>query len=361
VTPLAERLARQIAATGPMPLADYMAACLTDPDHGYYTTQDPFGRAGDFTTAPEISQMFGEMVALCLAQAWMDQGTPTQAVLAELGPGRGTLMADMLRCLTSVPGARDTLDVHFVEASPTLRDRQASAIAPATATWHGTVADLPEAPLFLVANEFLDALPIRQFRRSDTGWQEVMVGLDDAGHLCPGLSPSAPIAALDHRLADTRPGDVVEICPALPGIMAEIAGRIVRHGGVALFIDYGDWAGIGDTFQAVRRHAVTEPFAEPGLADLTAHVDFAAISGAARKAGAAVTAMVPQGVFLERLGITARAQALARGLAGDALDNHVAAHRRLTHPAAMGQLFKVIAIHPPGTALPPGLHAQGAA
>ena len=360
MTPLADRLARQIAMTGPITLADYMAACLMDPVHGYYTTRPPFGREGDFTTAPEISQMFGEMVALCLAQAWMDQGAPAPAVLAELGPGRGTLMADILRTLRSVPGAEAAFGVHLVEASPALRDRQAEAIAPRQATWHATVDDLPEAPLFLVANEFLDALPIRQFRRVEGGWQEVMVGLGGDGRLEPGLSPAAPVAALDHRLADTRPGEMVEFCPALPGIIAAVAGRIARRGGAALFLDYGGWAGTGDTFQAVRGHATANPFAEPGHADLTAHVDFAAVAMAARDAGARATAMVPQGVFLERLGITARAQALARGLSGAALDNHVAAHRRLTHPDAMGHLFKVIAIHPQAAPLPPGLQPLGA-
>jgi len=360
MTDLARRLARQIAATGPITLADYMAACLLDPEHGYYTTRPPFGAAGDFTTAPEISQMFGEMLALCLAQCWIDRGRPAPAVLAELGPGRGTLMADMLRTLAAVPGAREALAVHMVEAAPALRARQAEAIAPARATWHDHVAALPEAPLFLVANEFLDALPIRQFRRAGDGWQEVMVGLDPAGRLAPGLSPAAPVAALAHRLADTQDGAVVELCPALPGICAKVAGRIARHGGAALIIDYGGWAGTGDTFQAVRAHAPADPFAAPGAADLTAHVDFAAIATAARAAGAEASAMSPQGLFLERLGITARAEALARRLTGAARDNHVAAHRRLTHPDGMGELFKVIAIHPPGTPPPPGLDPLGA-
>ena len=354
MTPLGQRLARRIAQTGPIPLADYMAACLTDPEGGYYTTGLPFGAAGDFTTAPEISQMFGEMLGLSLMQAWVDQGRPAPAVLAELGPGRGTLMADLRRTLAALPGAAAAMAVHLVEVSPRLRAAQAAALAPAVPAWHDHVADLPEAPLFLVANEFLDALPIRQFRRVAGGWREVMVGCDDAGRLVPGLAPPSSPGFLADR-TDVPEGAIVEHCPALPAIVAEVAGRIARHGGAAIFVDYGGWAGSGDTFQAVQAHAPADPFAEPGRADLTAHVDFAAVAAAARAAGAAATAMVPQGVFLERLGITARAEVLAARLTGAARDNHVAAHRRLTHPEAMGQLFKVIAIHPADAPPPPGL------
>ena len=358
MTPLGHRIARRIAQTGPITLADYMAACLTDPAEGYYTTAIPFGAAGDFTTAPEISQMFGEMLGLCLLQAWVDQGRPAPALLAEPGPGRGTLMADIRRTMAALPGAAGALAIHLVELSPRLRAAQASALAPAVPVWHDSVADLPEAPLFLVANEFLDALPIRQFRREAGGWREVMVGCDDAGRLVPGLAPPASYGFLAGR-TDVPEGAVVEYCPALPGIVAEVAGRIARHGGAAVFVDYGGWAGTGDTFQAVQAHAPAGPFAEPGRADLTAHVDFAAVAAAAHAAGVAATAMVPQGVFLERLGITARAGALAARLTGTARDNHVAAHRRLTHPDAMGQLFKVIAIHPADAPAPPGLAPWG--
>lgn len=353
MTPLGQRIARRIAQTGPITLADYMAACLTDPDGGYYTTATPFGAAGDFTTAPEISQMFGEMLGLCLLQAWVDQGRPA-GVLGELGPGRGTLMADIRRTFAALPGATGALALHLVEVSPRLRASQAEALAPALPVWHDGVAGLPEAPLFLVANEFLDALPIRQFRRAAEGWREVMVGCDDSGRLAPGLAPPVSPGFLADR-TDVAEGAVVEHCPALPAVLAEVAGRIARHGGAAIFVDYGDWAGTGDTFQAVQAHAPADPFAEPGRADLTAHVDFAAIAAAARAAGAEATAMVPQGVFLERLGITARAEALARRMTGEPRDNHVAAHRRLTHPDTMGQLFKVIAIHPADAPAPPGL------
>lgn len=354
MTPLAALLARRIALQGPMALSDYMAECLLNPDHGYYATRDPFGQAGDFVTAPEISQMFGEMLGLCLAQSWLDQGRPARFTLAELGPGRGTLMADILRAIRAVPGMAEAAQVHLVEASTSLRRVQAGRLATYEVTWHDTVECLPEAPLFLVANEFFDALPIRQFERRGAAWAERQVGLGADGALVPGLSPAAPLAALAHRLGDTREGDIVETCPAAPPIAAAIAGRIARCGGVVLVIDYGGWHSLGDTFQALRAHQSEDPFAHPGEADLTAHVDFEPIASAARTAGAAASALTPQGVLLERLGIAARAQTLARGLSGAALESHIAAHRRLTHPAEMGSLFQTLAIYPASAALPPG-------
>jgi len=354
MTPLAELLARRIAADGPMRLSDYMAECLLHPAHGYYATRDPFGAAGDFTTAPEISQMFGEMLGLCLAQAWLDQGRPTPFALAEIGPGRGTLMADMLRAMRAVPDMVPAAEVHLVEASPTLRERQAATLAGHGPHWHDRIEDLPDLPLFLVANEFFDALPIRQFERREGGWAERQVGLRD-GKLAPGLGPVTPYPALAERLMDTAPGEIVETCPALPGIAGEIGRRISARGGAAVILDYGGWHSRGDTFQALKGHMPVDPFGEPGEADLTAHVDFEALALAFAEAGARATAMVPQGIFLERLGITARAQALARNMAGAALASHIAAHRRLTHPEEMGELFKVIACYPPGTFPPPGL------
>lgn len=347
MTPLAQILGARIAATGPITVADYMAECLLHPQHGYYTTRTPFGREGDFITAPEISQMFGEILGLALGQAWLDQGAPANAVLAEIGPGRGTLMADILRVFAKLPGG-DALSPHLIEASPALRTEQARRVP--NATWHDTIAQLPEGPVFLVANEFFDALPIRQFRRAADGWAERMVGLQD-NRLTLGLAPSGPRPELAARLTDTTPGDVVETCaPALP-VMTEIARRIACHGGAALIVDYGGWHSLGDTLQAVRQHARDEVLAHPGAADLTAQVDFEPLAEAARLAKAVASDLIPQGVFLERLGITARAQALARRLDGAALDAHVAAHRRLTHPDEMGTLFKVLGVSPP--AAPP--------
>ena len=353
MTPLGERLIRRIAATGPITLADYMADCLLDPAHGYYTTRDPLGAAGDFTTAPEISQMFGELVGLSLAQTWMDQGSPAPFVLAELGPGRGTLMADALRATRGVPGFHAALRLWLVETSPVLRARQAERLAGAhPVAWAGAVAELPEAPLFLIANEFFDALPVRQFQRDGAQWRERQVGLSGGGLTLGLAAPSAP-PELEHRLDDTPEGGIVELRPAAAGIMAQLAERILPHGGAALVIDYGGWRSRGDTVQAVRGHAPEDILANPGQADLTAHVDFEALAAAAP--ALALHGPVPQGVFLERLGITPRAERLATGLTGDALNSHVAAHRRLTHPEEMGSLFQAAGFTPPGAAPPPGL------
>ncbi|MDJ0627484.1 MAG: SAM-dependent methyltransferase [Rhodobacter sp.] len=353
MTPLAELLTRRIAATGPITVADYMAECLLHPRHGYYTTRDPLGAGGDFITAPEISQMFGELIGLCLAQAWLDQGAPAPFTLAELGPGRGTLMADLLRAAGAVPGFAAAAQVHLVEASPTLRTCQRETLAGTPVTWLESTQDLPDAPLFLIANEFFDALPIRQFQRSETAWRERQIGLSNE-RLSFGLSAPAPLADLDHRLADTSQGDVIESSPTAGPVIEAIAYRIACHGGVALIIDYGDWRSQGDTLQAARAHEPEDPLASPGLADLSAHVDFEALAKAAPDV--AHSRLTTQGVFLERLGITARAQALAAKLSGDALTAHIATHRRLTHPQEMGSLFKTLALFPHGTPPPPGLN-----
>ena len=349
MTTLADLLKRRIATTGPITLADYMSEALLHPEHGYYTTRDPLGATGDFVTSPEISQMFGEMIGLCLAQAWMDQGRPN-GVLAELGPGRGTLMQDILRATKGVAGFHDALDLHLVEASPVLRAAQSARLP--NPTFHADVSTLPDAPLFLVANEFFDALPVRQFQRDGTGWRERMIGLE-GDTLTIGLSAAAPLALLEHRLADTKDGDIVELCPALPAIMGQIGERIGTHGGAALIIDYGDWRSQGDTLQALRGHQPVDPLHAPGTADLTTHVDFEVITQSA--APARFTRITPQGVFLERLGITQRAQSLAQSMSGDALESHIAAHRRLTHPSEMGDLFKVVGIYPDANTPPAGL------
>ncbi|MCU4653628.1 SAM-dependent methyltransferase [Roseibacterium sp. SDUM158016] len=349
---LKDRLLARIARTGPLTLAEYMTECLLHPEHGYYTRRDPLGRAGDFITAPEVSQMFGELIGLWLAQVWLDQGAPEEVALVELGPGRGTLMADALRATARVPGFHDALRLHLVEASPHLRKVQQTALAPHAPRFHDTVDSVPDLPLLLVANEFFDALPIRQFQRAkgDT-WHERVVGARD-GALVMGLAPATPFAALEGRLADTAEGQIVETCTPAEAIAGGVGRRIANHGGAALIVDYGDAESIGDTFQAMAGHAPTDPLADPGGADLTAHVAFGPLARAARPARA--TSLVPQGVFLERLGITARAQALAHGLSGPALESHIAAHRRLTHPEEMGNLFRVLAIVPDTAAAPPG-------
>lgn len=351
MTALAEKLKARIAATGPLTLADYMADCLMDPLHGYYATRDPFGTRGDFTTAPEISQMFGELVGLCLAQSWLDQGAPAPFVLAEPGPGRGTLMADISRATRGVPGFHAAARVHLIEASPTLRGLQRDRLEGLPVSWHDTAETLPDAPLWLVANEFFDALPIRQFQRDGAHWRERVVGLRD-GALVLGLSDPAPRPELAHRLADTTTGDIVETCPASVPVMAAIQTRIAARGGAALIIDYGGWRSLGDTFQALRGHASAPPLAHPGEADLTAHVDFEALARAAP--GLTHSALTPQGTLLKRLGIDARAAKLAQNLHGAALETHQSAHHRLTDAAEMGTLFKALALVAPGAPLPPG-------
>lgn len=333
-------IAAQIAATGPLRLSDYMALCLLHPEHGYYTTREPFGTGGDFVTAPDISQMFGELLGLWLAQCWLDQGRPAPFTLAELGPGRGVLTDDMLRATKAVPGFHGALRLHLVEASPRLRALQAERLAACAPTFHDHVDSLPEAPLFLIANEFFDALPIRQFHRDGNRWRETVVGLDGE-RLVLGLAPPVAIPGLAGE-------GIVETCPAAGPIMARIGGLIARHGGAGLIADYGAWGSRGDTFQAMRGHARADPLADPGKADLTAHVDFAALAAAAGCA----TAFTTQGALLTALGIGARADRLARGLSGDALRQHRDAADRLTNPARMGDLFKVLALLPAGHPAP---------
>lgn len=342
----------QIAAAGPMRLDAYMSACLMHPEHGYYSTRDPFGVAGDFTTAPEISQMFGELVGLSLAQAWLDQGEPAPFALVELGPGRGTLMADMLRATRRVPGFSDAVRVHLVEASPALRARQADSLAGLEPAWHDSVGTLPDLPLFGIGNEFFDALPVRQFQRVADGWCERLVGAQDET-LALGLGAKRTEPALDHRLQDTKDGDVVEWCPAAEAVVSGISAQLARQGGAFLVIDYGDWRSLGDTIQAVRSHEPVGLFETPGAADLSAHVDFEALARATAK-GAAYSKLTPQGVFLDRLGITIRAQALAQAMTPDQLETHHAAFRRLTDADEMGTLFKVMAYYPDAAAPPPG-------
>ncbi len=348
---LFDRIAARIRSDGPVSVADYMSDCLLHPEFGYYATRDPLGEAGDFITAPEISQMFGELIGLALAQAWMDQGRPARFALAELGPGRGTLLADVLRATRTVPGFAAAAELWLVEASETLRAKQAETLAAYSPRWIATASDLPDLPLFLIANEFFDALPVRQFVRDGDGWRERRVGLTD-GRLSFGLAQRQAQPVLNHRLEDTRDGDLVEICPPAGPVVQEITRRIADHGGSALIIDYGDWRSLGNTLQALRSHAPADPLEGPGQADLTAHVDFEALATAAC---CQHTRLTPQGVFLERLGITDRARALAAGAGDGAQDGIVAAHRRLTHPDEMGNLFKVLGFLPAHAAAPPGL------
>ncbi len=348
---LHDHIAARIAAQGPMRIDEYMTTCLLHPTWGYYTTRDPLGAAGDFITAPEISQMFGELIGLSLAQSWLNNGAPTRFTLAELGPGRGTLMADALRACRGVAGFVEAAEVTLVDASPTLRDIQAQTLSDYAVSWINDTEVLPDQPLYLIANEFFDALPIRQFLRDGSGWRERQIGIENNA-LVFGLGPMQPQPALSARLEDSQQGDLIEVCAAASPFLDAINRRISTRGGMALIIDYGDWHLTGDTFQAIRSHEKVDPLEGPGQADLTAHVDFEALVQAAPDCEH--TALVPQGVFLERLGITRRAQALAAKMTGATLENHVAAHRRLTHPSEMGNLFKVMALHQRSSAAPAG-------
>lgn len=323
MTPLERALRERIAAEGPITVETYMEAC----NAYYYATRDPLGARGDFTTAPEVSQMFGEMVGAALADCWKRAGGPRDAIYAELGPGRGALAADALRVLRS---AGFTGEVHLVETSPVLRERQGEALP--GATWHEEIGDLPAKPLLLVANEFLDALPIVQH-----------VG---------GIERRVTIAA--GGLAFDRDGEIVETSPARDDAIAAIATCVAAKGGVALFIDYGhERSAPGDTLQAVHHHGYAPVLANPGEQDLTAHVDFQAVAAAALDTGAAVTPITAQGEWLIRLGIEARAQSLSRANPGRARDVQ-AALERLTGREQMGELFKVMAIHSPDWPPPAG-------
>jgi NADH dehydrogenase [ubiquinone] 1 alpha subcomplex assembly factor 7 len=323
VTPLERALRDRIRAEGPISVESFMEACNAH----YYATRDPLGPAGDFTTAPEVSQMFGEMIGAALADVWKCAGSPADAIYAELGPGRGTLAADALRVLRSAEFAGE---VHFVETSPVLREAQRSAVA--EARWHDMIEDLPARPLLLVANEFLDALPIVQ--------------------TVHGAERRVQIAA--GGLAFDRDGEIVESSPARASAVSALATCVTANGGVAIIMDYGHKrTSPGDTLQAVHEHRFAPVLDRPGEQDLTAHVDFEAITRAARDAGAAVTAIVSQGEWLIRLGIEARAEALSRANPNQASDIEAALHR-LTSDDAMGKLFKVVAIHSPEWPAPAG-------
>lgn len=326
-----------------MPVQRYMALCLGHPRHGYYVTRDPLGRGGDFVTAPEISQMFGELIGLWAASVWMQMGRPPAFVLAELGPGRGTLMADALRATRIVPGFAGACSVVLVETSPVLRARQKEALANSgVAVRHvDDVSGLPEGePLIVIANEFFDALPIRQFVRSERGWHERCVGLDEDGNLMFGL-PDAPVP--DVGMAG-QPGDIREVCPDGQRIAHDLAVRLAVNGGAALVIDYGHVRSApGETFQAVRSHAFVDPLTHPGDADLTAHVDFEALALAAKAGGASVLPVLTQGTLLARLGLGERARRLSAS-APDRADEIAAAELRLAgrDGGQMGDLFKAL-------------------
>lgn len=352
MTPLAALIRARIETRGPMRIDEYMALCLGHPEHGYYTTRDPLGAAGDFVTAPEVSQMFGELIGAWTAQVWADQGRPAPFVLAELGPGRGTLMRDALRAARAMPGFASAAQLWLVETSPVLRARQAGTLAEHAPRWAETVASLPDAPLIAIANEFFDALPVRQFHRTDIGWQERLVNwVGEALRFTFG--PPLADADLEARFPHLPDGVLVEVSAAAEAVTARLAGRVAARGGAVLVFDYGAWDGAGDTFQAIGAGRPADPLAAPGEADLTTHVRFKALAEAAG-AGVRFSGPLRQGEFLERLGIGARAEALARDRPPEVREAIAAQHRRLTHPEEMGDLFKVSALTPWTALLAPG-------
>jgi len=339
---VAGRLRRLIETTGPITVAQYMA----EANAHYYATRDPLGR--DFVTAPEISQMFGELVGLWLAELWLRAGSPA-ACYVELGPGRGTLATDALRAMRA---ASLTPPVHFVETSPTLRNAQRQRVP--DAAWHERFDDVPEdAPLLVVANEFFDALPIRQIVRTRTGWSERYVGVE-SDRFAPAAGPLVPDAAIPPHLRSAPEGTIVETSPAAAAIAAEIAARLRRQGGAALIIDYGHVrTSAGETLQAVAKNRFADPWEQPGEHDLTAHVDFEALSHAARGAGAKVFGPAPQGSWLTAMGIDLRTEALSRAAPHRAPEIG-SARERLTSPRQMGDLFKAVAFVAEGWPEPTG-------
>ncbi len=356
---LGDAIAAMVAHDGPITLETYISLCLSHPKHGYYMTRDPFGRRGDFITAPEISQIFGELLGLWMTEAWRACGCPAPARLVELGPGRGTLMSDVLRVGRVAPPFLDQISVHLVETSPVLRGVQEKTLQGAVPpiSWSADVAEVPPGPAFIVANEFFDALPVRHFVKSASGWRERLVGVDSAGALAFGLS-----GAVEHGLRVEAPqGSIIEIGAVAQMIMGQLARRIVEQGGAMLIVDYGySETTLGESLQAVKEHAYVDPLHEPGEADLTTHVDFAALARAARAEGAKVQGPVTQGAFLRQLGVERRAEVLSRNASPEQRADIAAAVERLagSGPNNMGELFKVLAVTHPDMPDMPGFAEQ---
>ena len=346
--PLADQIAAQIRTGGPISIATYMGLCLSHPRDGYYVKGRAIGARGDFITAPEISQMFGELIGFFVVNLWQQMGEPKSFTLLELGPGRGTLMQDALRAASRADGFANALHLQLFESNAFLREEQARRLAPYSPYWASEIDAVSDDPLIVVANEFFDALPIRQYVRAGDGWHERLVGLRD-GTLAFGLAPTPiPASAAPAAVADAAAGEVLELCPAAADIMQRLARRIALQGGGLLAIDYGYPATrTGETLQAVRAHAFADPLALPGETDLSAHVDFGVLAAAARAAGLAATPLATQADLLARLGLAERARALARANPGQA-EAIARAVSRLTAPDEMGTLFKALCVHSPG-------------
>ncbi len=351
MTPLERELVAMIAVEGPLGVDRYMELCLGHARHGYYMRKDPFGSGGDFTTAPEISQMFGELLGVWCAAVWQMMGTPSPFRLIELGPGRGTLMADLLRAAHVVRGFNEAAIIALVETSSRMRRCQNVTLSQVESAieWHACLEDVPRGPGIILANEFFDAIGIRQYVRTDAGWHERMVGLDASCRLAFALAPDPLPSALLPRWAQAAaPGEVIELSRARSDIARTIGSRLGSMGGAALIIDYGHVRSApGDTFQAVRAHAFQDVLGRPGESDLTSHVDFEALATALGLGGAKVHGPLAQGAFLSAMGLAERAQVLKSQADENGRAEIDAAVDRLAGQAQMGHLFKVIAAtHP---------------
>ena len=359
-SPLQSEIKKLIKSSGPMPVWRYMELCLMHPEHGYYVSRDPLGREGDFTTAPEVSQMFGELLGLWAASVWRLMGSPSPFRLIELGPGRGTMMADALRALRVMPPLYQTVSVDLVEINPVLRDKQRQTLSGArNIAWYDSIDEVPEGPSIIFANEYFDVLPIHQVVKRETGWHERVVEIDAADRLVFGAADE-PIPRFDVLLPPllraSPVGAVFEWRPDAE--IMKIATRVRDQDGAALIIDYGHLrSDAGDTFQAIARHSFTDPLKAPGQADVTAHVDFQALTRAAEDLGARVHGPVTQGDFLKRLGIDTRANTLKANASPEVSEDISGALKRLTGSGrgGMGSMFKVLGISEPNIEILPGL------
>ncbi len=338
-------------ANGYMRLDEYMGLCLAHPEHGYYMTRDPLGQAGDFTTAPEISQMFGEMIGAWLADTWMKMGSPTKINIVECGAGRGTLIADAMRATKSVEGFHNAAQIHVIEISPVLMEKQKQVLEGYGATWHSDTESLPtDSHHLIIGNEFLDALPVRQFVFTDTGWLEKVVKIDTNDTLCIGeIEPDkVVIEAFPSMLLPPKIGDHLEVSLEQNAFLCEVSKIVLNQGGNALFIDYGfNHSVFGDTLQALKNHTPCDVLTDPGEVDLTTHVNFGHVSNLMMGKNLTVHGPVSQADFLKRLGIEVRAEKLTQN-ATDAQRRDIAlALKRLigenTKEGEMGALFKAIA------------------
>ena len=351
-SPLQSEIRKLIKSSGPMPVWRYMELCLMHPQHGYYLSRDPLGREGDFTTAPEVSQMFGELLGLWAASVWKAIGSPPLLRLIELGPGRGTMMADALRALRVLPPLYQALSIHLVEVNPVLREKQRATLSgPREVSWHDTIDDVPDGPAIILANEYFDVLPIHQAVKRETGWHERTVEVDDSGKLAFGVAtePIPRFEVLLSPLVRAAPlGAVFEWRPDAE--IMKITSRVRDQDGAALIVDYGHVrSDVGDTFQAIARHTFADPLKNPGQADVTAHVDFQALVRAADDLGARVHGPVTQGEFLKRLGIETRAVTLMAKASPEIAEDVADAMQRLVGGGrgGMGQMFKVLAVSEP--------------